>query len=142
MKATITFITIDTEGQDDMVLAVPQITRTLRELAAPAPAAPRNGGSAAAQLPAPTTNVSPAHPVETISHDAAGVTIRPPAETVDTTSRPALTYYTTCIDCGEPKTKSTSPRCRRCAIKRGQLAARTAKPSIVMEKAARHNDNA
>ncbi len=136
MKATITYITIDTEGQDDMVLAVPQITRTLRELAAPAPATPRNGsGSAAAQLPAPTTNVSPAHPVETISHDAAGVTIRPPAETVDTTSRPALTYYTTCIDCREPKTKSTSPRCRRCAIKRGQRAARAA------EQATRHNDN-
>ncbi len=45
MKARIYFVEIDTEGQEDLVLAVPQITRTLRELAAPAPKNNDNGNN-------------------------------------------------------------------------------------------------
>lgn len=132
MKATILAITLDTEGQEDLVLSTAQLVQAVRaSMAFPANGA-SSGRAVQAQLPPPV----PAAPAEAAPGPLPGVTVRPLASEAPAgdSASDNTAIFTRCIDCGEPKPATKSPRCRKCAVKRGQLAAR-------MEKATRHNDN-
>jgi hypothetical protein len=113
MRATIFAIQVETES-DDLVLSTAQIVQTIRASLPAAQAPNGHARPAPAQIAAPP----PAAPAAEVSPDPLpGVTIHPPADAVK--SGPDVTLYDVCQDCGQPKPKTKSPRCRRCAVKRG-----------------------
>jgi len=118
MKATILAISLDTEGQEDLVLAVPQLVQAVR-----ASMPPPNGASRErliqAQLPPP----APAAPAEVgKTGTLPGVTIRPPEAPAPPPDN--VTLFDHCQKCGRPKKTTKSRVCQSCATKAARARAR------------------